>query len=254
VIKISNTIKDSVAAGLASLISGIILWLIQTNTTGQIITWWLVLLVALWIGAFVYILIYVIRCKSLGITRILASSLKGDGSTSAYMKSANSSICFVGIAAGKWADKADELEKTIRKICSLNTGFIKFLLLNPDSLAAKKLSLAGSQNADHVGDKIKKSILSMNKIIERLSKDYPEALNRFEIKLYDQMPVFRLAIIDNRKAYFCFYQLGCEGNNLKQFIIKPKFNDVNSQNIFNSMAEYFDCLWNAPSTIPYEIK
>ena len=251
----SNTVKDGISAGLATLISGILLWLIQANASAYVFNWWLLVLIALLIGSFVYLLIYVIRCKSLGITKILVSSTKGEGSTSSYMKEANSSICFVGIAAGKWVGKGDELEKAIRKICSLNTGYMKFLLLNPDSLAARKLSLVGSQNADFVGDKIRKSLASIEKIIERLSINYPDALNKFEIKLYDQMPVFRLTIIDNRKAYFCFYQLGYEETTLKQLVIKPKpIDNANNQNIFNSMAEYFDCLWNAPSTVAYQLK
>jgi len=249
-----NIIKDGFSAGLASLASGLILWLIQTNVSTATINLWLLIFIALTIGICVYLAIFVFRCESLGISKILNSSVKGDGSTMSYMKSANSSICFVGIAASKWIEKGDELEKAIRTICSLNTGYIKFLLLNPNSLAAKKLSLAGSQNADQVGEKINRSLSSIKKLIDRLSNDYPQALNKFEIKLYDQMPVFRLAIIDNRRAYFCFYQLGCDGSKLKQFVIKPKQRDnPNTQNIFNSMSEYFDSLWNAPATILYPL-
>lgn len=244
--------RDTLSAGLASLGSGLILWLIQTRLSS--LNWWLLAAVALLSGACVYFAIFVFRCKSLGISKILPSSVKGEGSTTSFMESAHSSICFVGIAAGKWVRKGDELEAAIRKVCSLNSGYIKFLLLHPQSPAARKLSLAGSQNADQVGTKIEKSIQCLQKIVDRLSRDYPQALSKFEIRLYNQMPVYRLAIIDNRRAYFSFYQLGSSGGTLKQFVIQPGQGEASGrENIFNSMSEYFDCLWNAPTTVAYDL-
>jgi hypothetical protein len=249
----SRTIKDALVSLIASVVAGLILWQIQSNTTITSIGWWL-LVISVLVGVCVYLSIFVYRCKSLGVSKILATSIKGEGSTSKYMASANSSICFVGIAASKWVKEGDALEKAIRKICALNTGYIRFLLLNPESSAAQKLSLAGSQNSDDVSTKIKKSVYDISRMINRLSIDYPQALDKFEVRYYDQMPVFRLAIIDNRRAYFCFYQLGCDGSKLKQFVIKPKQGDnPNTQNIFNSMLEHFDSLWNASLTIKCDL-
>ena len=246
----SDSIMNAVISGITSIVSGMILWIIQTQVNS--VSWWVIIGVAVLLGASVYLVIFVYRCKSLGISKVLPSSIKGEGSTTAYMESATSNICFVGIAASKWVLKGDILEKTIRKICSLNSGYIKFLLLDPKSEAARKLSLAGRQNEDQVGKKIEDSIASLNKILKRLRTDYSDAIRGFEIRLYDQMPIFRLAIIDNRRAYFCFYQLGCDGSELKQFVIKPKQHEnPDVQNIFNSMTEYFDCLWNAPTTKTY---
>lgn len=250
-----TSLKDLIISILSSIISGIIVNTMNTSKPLNIPTTWMPFAIAILVGVCVYLSLFVMRCRAHGIIKILGSSIKGEGSTESYMKSATHSIQFVGIASSKWVNNADLLERSIRSICSQNTGYIKFLLLNPKSEAAKKLTLAqNSPNEPTVSQKIEHSLNLLNGIINRISDNNVDLLNKFEIRLYNQMPVYRLTIVDERRAYFCFYQKGCDGSKLKQFVIKPKANsDLSQENIFNSMSEYFDSLWTSKETISYKI-
>lgn len=253
------SLRDFIISLLSSIVSGIILNSIKSFFSDEILNNLIlgcIIILAVLIGILVYLLLFVQRCYSHGIIKILGSSVKGEGSTASYMKNATSSIRFVGIAASKWVRDADLLEKTIRSICSQNTGYIHFLLLNPDSDAAKKLTIAqNNSNEQSVSAKIQNSLDKITEIVNRISDNDVKLLDRFEIRLYNQMPVFRLTIINNTCAYFCFYQKGCDGSKLKQFVIKPKRNvDSSQENIFNSMSEYFDSLWSSKETVVYSVQ
>ena len=247
--------KDLFIAVVSAVLAGLILSLLENHNIFTDLHVWIIVIISTLVGVCIYLLLFVFRCRSHGIIKILGSSVKGEGSTASYMKKATHSICFVGIAASKWVSNPDLLEKTIRSICSLNSGYIKFLLLNPNSQAATKLSLAQeSYNDDSVKQKIENSLKKLKEITENLSRSYPQVLDRFEIHLYDQMPIYRLTIIDSSRAYFCFYQKGCDGSRLKQFVIKPKvITELSQQNIFNSMSEYFENLWIAKDTVKFDL-
>lgn len=248
---IISIISSIVSMFIVNLISNIVLY----DSFDKYI-FFIAIIISILIGICVYLYLFVMRCRAHGIIRILSSSINGEGSTESYMKSATHSIRFVGIAASKWVRNADLLERTIRSICSQNTGCIQFLLLNPNSDAAKKLTMAqNSPNEQTVSQKIQNSLDILTDILNRISNNDIDLLKRFEIRLYNQMPVYRLAIIDDIRAYFCFYQKGCDGSKLKQFVIKPKNSaDLSQENIFNSMSEYFDSIWTSKETIPYFIK
>lgn len=247
------SVKDFIISLFSAIISGIILLLIE-KTFINIFQIYVILIVSVLIGICSYLFIFVYRVKSLGISKILTSSVKGEGATLSYMKKASHSISFVGIAASKWIEHSDELEETIRRICASNTGYIHFLLLNPSSQAADKLNIANpNQATNSVKQKIEKSLDVLKKIADNISKDSPNLLKGFEVRLYNAMPIYRLAILDNSKAYLCFYKIGCDGSKLKQFAIKTPNSTENSQNIFNSMTEYFETLWEANDTIKFDV-
>lgn len=219
-VHIKSVMKDLFIAVAAAVVAGLILSYLENNDIFSSLNILVIVVASVLVGICIYLSLFVFRCRSHGIIKILGSSVKGEGSTASYMSKATHSICFVGIAASKWVNNADLLEKTIRSICSLNSGYIKFLLLNPNSQAVAKLSLAQeSHNDDDVKKKIENALNKLQEIIARLSQQYPKVLDKFEIRLYDQMPVYRLTILDNNKAYFCFYQRGCDGSKLKQFLI-----------------------------------
>ena len=143
-------LKNSLLSLAISLLAGVILWILQSFIT---LSWILVLVVfALTIigVVFVYLLCVHIKIRQLGIVHILNRSDKGEGSTKSYMTRANSQIYFVGIAASKWLSQRDTFETTIRRICALNGGRIRFLLLNPDADAVQKLSLANPETGNEL--------------------------------------------------------------------------------------------------------
>lgn len=153
-------IKNFILPLVVSILAGLIIWIMQEFIT---LTFWIVtgiFLITISIVYFIHLFYMYFKIRELGIIRILNKSDKGEGSTKSYLTQANREICFVGIAASKWLNQKDTFEKTIRRICALKGGRIRFLLLNPDSEAAKKLSLSNNEigNEEIVKSKILASV------------------------------------------------------------------------------------------------
>lgn len=210
--------------------------------------WWTWSVIAICILFSVFVIFKYFQIKDIGISRILDSSSKGEGSTKNFMNSAKQKVDFMGIGASKWTKEDLLLRETICRIASTQTGMIRFLLLEPNSEEAECLS-RGQTNGDDlkiVGDTINKSLSKLYGIIESAG-----LLNnsRVEVRLYRQMPVYRLAIIDNKVAYLSFYKIGRSGENNKQIVIHPgKKQRENDDSIYYGLTEYFESVWNAKTT------
>ena len=241
-----------------SIIGGLIIFVIQQKFSLTWINAVFLVVGILSIVIMVYLLQMKIKMRSLGITNILNSQIKGPGSTKAFMQKANQEICFVGIAASKWVNESEQFEKLLRRICGHQSGKIRFLLLAPDSDAAHRLNVA-SQKAGEltVQDKINNSLRKITEIVNKLNQeagnvDYTQ---NFKIKLYTQMPIYRLTLIDYTSAYFSFYRLNNDGKNLKQLEIKSdKLHYKQSNNIYGALAEYFENLWESSESKNYNFK
>lgn len=243
---------------VVSLIGGLILIVIQQKFSLTWVKSIFIIIGILIIVLMVYLVQMMIKIRSLGIVNILNSQIKGQGSTKAFMQKANQEICFVGIAASKWVNEKEEFENMIRRICGHQSGKIRFLLLSPNSDAAHRLNVA-SQNPGEksVQDKI---IYSLNKITEIVNNLDKEAANinyaqNFKVKLYSQMPIYRLTLIDHSSAYFSFYRLDNDGKKLKQLQIESeKVQSKQSNNIYNALAEYFENIWESTESIDYDFE
>lgn len=241
-----------------SVIGGLILLVIQQKVS---LTWVKAILIiagVLIIVLIVYLVQMMIKIRSLGIINILNSQIKGPGSTKAFMQKANQEICFVGIAASKWVNEAEEFENMIRRICGHQSGKIRFLLLSPNSDAAYRLNVASRKEGElSVQDKINNSLNKIKEIVNKLDK---EAANinyaqNFKVKLYSQMPIYRLTLIDRSSAYFSFYRLNNDGKKLKQLQIESeRVQDKKSNNIYNALAEYFENIWESTESVDYNFK
>ena len=256
-----SAIVKIITSVIASVVSALIINLLTTSSFSLKFSW-TVYLSALLIGVCVFFLISFIRFRRMGIIKILPTSDRGEGATSTYMTKATRSISFVGIAASKWVKNEEILKDTIRRICSQNSGYIRFLILDPSSDAARKLTMSNKSvdnasidyNNHSVSDKINQSLQRIKSLVAEVSNNDRELVKHFEVRLYRQMPVFRLAIIDERCAYFSFYQRGVDGTKLKQLVIKPALSsNMAQENVFISMNEYFDSLWNADTTVCFDL-
>lgn len=241
-----------------SVIGGLILFVIQQQISLTWVKSILIIAGILIIVLIVYLVQMMIKIRSLGIVNILNSQIKGPGSTKAFMKKANQEICFVGIAASKWVNETEEFENMIRRICGHQAGKIRFLLLSPHSEAARRLNVAArAQGQKSIQEKIDYSLEKITEILNKLNKE-ANGINyaqNFKVKLYSQMPIYRLTLIDHSSAYFSFYRLNDDGKKLKQLQIVSEREQHNpSNNIYNSLAEYFENIWESPDSVVYELK
>lgn len=238
-----------------SIIGGLILLIIQQKFSLTWVKAILFIVGILIIVLLVYLVQMMIKIRSLGIVNILNSQIEGPGSTKVFMQKANQEVCFVGIAASKWINEEEEFENMIRRICGHQSGKIRFLLLSPDSDAAHRLNVASRKEGElSIQDKINNSLKRITEIVDKLDN---EAANinyaqNFKIKLYSQMPVYRLTLIDHSSAYFSFYRLNNDGKKLKQLQIQSeKIHSKQSNNIYNALAEYFENIWESTESVDY---
>lgn len=101
------------------------------------------------------------------------------------------------------------------------------------------------------------SLHNIKEIVKKINEEEGDNLSyteNFQVKLYNQMPTYRLVLIDHTCAYFSFYRLGSDGSKIKQLVIKP-LKTVSKRNIDNNiyevLVEYFENLWNSEETINY---
>lgn len=243
---------------VVSIIGGLMLLIIQHFFSLTLIKDVLIILGIIVTAFLVYLINMLVKMRSLGIVDILNSQIEGPGSTKAFMNKANQEICFVGIAASKWVNETEEFENMLRRICGHQSGKIRFLLLSPDSDAAHRLNVASRKEGElTVPDKINSSLKKISEIVRKLNQEADDInyAQNFKVRLYSQMPIYRLTLIDHSSAYFSFYRLNSDGKKLKQLQIESeKVHKKQSNNIYNALAEYFENIWDSSERVDFDLK
>lgn len=251
-------VKNYTIEIIISIIGGLILFIVQQVFSLTVFISVAIIIGLLVIFSVIYLIKMHIKMRLLGIVDILDSQIEGVGSTKAFMENASQDVCFVGIAASKWVNESGDFENMIRRICARQSGEVRFLLLSPDSDAAHRLNVASLEtNELSVQQKINNSLQKIDEIVRKLNTEAGNInyTSNFKVRLYSQMPVYRLAMIDHSCAFLSFYRLNNDGKKLKQLKILPeKKRNEQSNNIYGALAEYFENLWDSPETIEYQFK
>lgn len=169
----------------------------------------------------------------------VCSTIEGTGGTEHILSECKTGFYFMGIAANKWVKRAQNFDEVMKRIFSSN-GEVKFLLLDPDSIEAEKLSLESGREADFIKNKIIDNI----ECLVRLKK---LGLN-VEVKTYSHKPIFRIAIVDDsRKIYVGSYKPNCEGEDIPQIVMEKEgaASELES-NLMQQFIDYFEVEWNNP--------
>lgn len=191
------------------------------------------------------------KFKVLGFSKIIGSSVFGEANPKNIMKKSRRKIRFLGIASSKWLNDEKLMEKTIRRLCSDNSGGIEFLLLNPNSDYAKRMDLACSNGKKLTTESINKCLAKLSNIILKICKDNNMYnIENFQIRLYSRFPIYRLIIVDDESIYMSFYEPGSDGRNNSQIKISGK----RKNSTYKCLINYYNQLWNDEKTIIYKIK
>lgn len=178
--------------------------------------------------------------------KIAPSTVVGEGGTENILSECQRDFYFMGIAANKWIKKANNFDSTMKKIIAKH-GEVRFILLNPMSKEAEKLSIAGGNSKDYL-----KCIISDN--IKSLQTYRNMGLN-VRVKVYSHMPVFRIAIVDKaKKVYVGAYEPDRDGSDMQQIILEYNSEDRGTEGVLKGQfLDYFEVMWNDDSVDEVDI-
>lgn len=178
--------------------------------------------------------------------RVAPSTITGEGGTESILSECQRDFYFMGIAANKWIKKANNFDSTMKKIMA-KQGEVRFILLNPMSKEAEKLSIAGGNPSDYLRQVISDNIKSL--------QIYKKMGLNVRVKVYSHMPVFRVAIVDKiEKVYVGSYEPNSDGNDIQQIILDSNSNNRGTESVLkDQFLDYFEVTWNDDSLNEIEI-
>lgn len=150
------------------------------------------------------------------------------------IEAARRKIDFMGILASKWVEQGHvraEFEKLLLRLQSQNS-FIRFLLIDPACPAFKNLKALR-------GGGISTGSLQS---LRTLSKKFPS----LQVRLYDQMPTFRLIFIDDTTLAISRYKIDQEGYFQSQYGWEAPHLVIRSDapwSLYDAFATFFEETW-----------
>lgn len=140
-------------------------------------------------------------------------------------------LAFMGILGSKWVD--DHSFETFVKRIQLSNGSLRFLLIHP---RGKSFATLSELREGHIGTG------SLEKFAT-LCKKY----SALRVKLYDDLPVFRLIFIDAQIVAVSRYKLDAAGHfNSKQGWDAPhlEISATPRWTLYETFDEYYNQVWN----------
>lgn len=223
----------------ANTVGGVIVLLVPTLWEGmsKTIVWQTLLIVLILVGNAYIVRRRCSKCEKK--IRTVPSTTTGEGGAESVLSMCQKDFYFIGIAANKWIKKAPNFDSVMKKII-MKHGEVQFILLNPMSAEAEKVSIAGGNPPDHL-----KHIITEN--IKSLQQYKHNGLN-VRVKVYSHMPVFRIAIVDiNKRVYVGSYEPGKDGNDLRQVVLCQEGNGAGATTegiLKEQFLDYYFITWN----------
>lgn len=232
---------------VTNTVGGLLVIVISSMLNGElkvIITEAILILIIISIN----IWLYHRRCKNCTKRiKIAPSTLVGDGGTENILSQCDDSFYFMGVSGNKWIRKASNFNETMKRIYGRH-GDVRFILLNPNSEEAKRLSILRGDDENL----IKKVIIGN---IRELIPYQAKGLN-IRVKVYSHRPVFRIAIVDKDKKIFVgSYNPNDESIDIPQIILD---NDKNNEQIETLLRkqfiDYYQVEWENNSLYEIDLK
>lgn len=177
--------------------------------------------------------------KKIGIDRIDYSFRTGL-SIKESIDAVQLSLSFLGIAGIKWVNEHEAFSDMIKRLVLRKTNNqIRFLLLNPASDSAVSFNKARSFSIEVFRKEVSNTIHFLKDIKEKSGVD-------IQIKLYDELPNWRMTIVDGFKIALGNYSpMSKDGYNGPQLIFKSGDN----WNFSHNLISYYEEKWNTSKII-----
>ncbi len=135
----------------------------------------------------------------------------------------------IRVLARSWHSTIKKLEDTLPKFRDTD---IYILILNPDSIYVDERV---KENPFDTIEKVKNEIYySINKLKEMKQK---YSLDRFHVKKYYMLPIFRMTIIDDF-IFFSYYPKAASGTTVPVFQIKKQ-----EPSFYQALERHFEFIW-----------
>lgn len=180
---------------------------------------------------------------SLGILDAYKSTVDGVDFSSSLSLS-RSSISFLGIGAHKLTQDS-EFENAMNR-CAQSGRVARFLLSPPDSVLLKKLAKRNQVDATKYQENVRESLQSLARY---KAKGYNIEVKHYQVQDQRDYQQFRLFIIDEKVCLLSWTVWGDQlGRNNPQLVLRRYDGDSANQTLAQSLMDYFERLWNDPSS------
>lgn len=144
-------------------------------------------------------------------------------------------LAFMGILASKWVEQGHvrgDFENLVKRI-QPHDGRVRFLLIDPGSQSFKRL------RAQRGGSISTGSISTLRTLTRKYSN--------FQVRLYDQLPTFRLLFVDEQILALSRYKIDQEGYFQSQYGWEAPHLVIEASapwTLYDAFAIYFEEIWN----------
>jgi hypothetical protein len=150
------------------------------------------------------------------------------------------SFDFLGHGASKWTDQFVLLDQAIERV-KRNKGMVRFMTFDPRVAKGLKDHEVESNDIQEQ-NKILKSLLTLKHLANKHLRDD----NKVQIKIYRELPTFRLAFVNSNIVLVGHYNGHTRNSNESPIIV---FNSVKEWSFYSAFRALFEKRWNEAETI-----
>ena len=207
-----------------------------TSIVANVLTVHSVHIVYLSIILILLVVIYITNSKLallrfIGIEKI-EKNISSESSTEKLLSLVKDSFFMLGRGGSRFVE-ANDLDAAV--VRANRRKPIRFLLLRPGSFAAGELARERNIVSTHISDIVSASLRTLD---EYRTKGF-----NIEYRFYSNpnyIPIFRIVVIDDSKAYVSFYPRQETGKNSFQLVL---FDSKNNNNLFIAFRLHFESMW-----------
>lgn len=155
------------------------------------------------------------------------------------------SLEFLGIGAGKLTAAGDAFTAAIDR-CHRENRPIRFLLSSPRNSRLITIARQANRPKTEYQEAVRSSLRVLKHLKEQRGKN-------IEVRLYDDLPVFRLMFVNGELCLASHYVMGeGDGSQLPDVYLRRQAGDRDVNSIYHGFRLYFDQLWERAE--PWDFK
>jgi hypothetical protein len=155
------------------------------------------------------------------------------------------SLEFLGIGAGKLVAAGDAFTTAVDR-CHRENRPIRFLLSSPRNSQLIRMARQANRPKTEYQESVRSSLRALKHLKEQRGKN-------IEVRLHDDLPVFRLMFVNGELCLASHYVLGeGDGSQLPDIYLRRHAGERDVNSIYHGFRLYFDQLWDRAE--PWDFK